>query len=133
MVECEVVVDGENSCGVEPGCRVGSPGWALLVEAITGQRRVAASYHGHERLLCPHVLGWRDGRAKLLAYQVGGETSAGRLAALEGERWRSMFVDEIEGPLVVVGPWRTARNYRPAPEAVGMDCTELAVPVGRAA
>jgi len=87
------------------------PAWAVLEQALTERRPVRARYHGAERLLCPHALGWKHGRAKVLAYQAAGETGGGPLAADPRQRWRSMFVDEIEGPVIDDSPWRSADNY----------------------
>jgi hypothetical protein len=67
-------------------------------------------YHGHERVICPHALGWKNGRAKVLSYQKAGTTSEGALPADHRQRWRSMFVDEVEGPEVIDGSWETAPN-----------------------
>lgn len=69
------------------------------------------SYHGIDRVLCPHALGWKYGRPKLLAYQNGGRTSGGPLPADPAQRWRCLFVDEIERLEVVDGPWATWTNY----------------------
>jgi hypothetical protein len=86
--------------------------WAVLAQAVTERRSVRARYHGHERLLCPHVLGWKNGRPKLLAYQAGGTTSGGALPPRHEQRWRSLFVDEIEDVVIVSDdPWQSAANY----------------------
>jgi len=46
--------------------------WEPLEAALLGHRPVTVSYHGHRRLVCPHALGWKEGRgrAMLLAYQA---------------------------------------------------------------
>ena len=49
--------------------RTRPPAWELLQHAIAEHKTVKAIYHGHERLLCPHLLGWHHERAELLAYQ----------------------------------------------------------------
>lgn len=69
------------------------------------------SYHGHERIVCPHALGWNNGRAKALCYQTGGTTSSGPLPPDPTQRWRSLFVDQIHEPTIIDGPWATADNY----------------------
>jgi len=78
------------------------------------------------------MLGWRDGRAKVLAYQAAGTTSAGALPRAVEQRWRSMFVDELEGPVAVDAAWQSAGNYCADPARAGMDRAELAVPAGLA-
>jgi hypothetical protein len=76
--------------------------WEMLATAITGRRAVLARYHERERILCPHALGWKNDRAKVLCFQAVGETSTG---------WRSMFVDELAIEITLDGSWMTADNY----------------------
>jgi hypothetical protein len=55
-----------------------------------------------------------NGRPKLLAYQATGATSAGRLPSQPEQRWRSLFVDEIEHAVIAADhPWQSAHNYSP--------------------
>lgn len=88
------------------------PAWATLAQALGERRPVRARYHGHERILCPHALGWKNGRPTVLAYQAGGTTSQGPVPADPRQRWRSLFVDEIEDAVLIDHPWQTAENYR---------------------
>lgn len=88
------------------------PVWATLAQALTERRPVRARYHGAERVLCPHALGWKKGRPKVLSYQAGGTTSQGALPDASHQRWRSMFVDEIEEAVIITDrPWETGPNY----------------------
>jgi hypothetical protein len=84
--------------------------WPLLEHAIINKLVVRARYHGHDRVLSPHALGWKNRRPKLLAYQTDGTTSQGTLPADPCQRWRSMFVDEIEDAAIIDRPWQTATN-----------------------
>ena len=45
------------------------PAWAALEDAMRRRRPVEIAYHGRRRTVSPHALGWKDGRAMLLAYQ----------------------------------------------------------------
>ena len=92
----------------------------------TQRRTVRARYHGHQRLLCPHALGWKHGRAKVLVYQAGGTTTTGTLPTNTEHRWRSMFVHEIEDLTITDDQWQTANNY--TPHSTGIDTLALAVP-----
>jgi hypothetical protein len=110
------------------------PAWQTLAQAIDERRPVRARYHGAERILCPHALGWTKGRPKVLAYQVGGTTSRGTLPTDPRQRWRSMFLDEIEAPIITDGRWqpptttaatstasitsRSRSTSKPAPESL---------------
>ena len=87
------------------------PAWPTLERALRQRRPVRAVYHGSERVLCPHALGWKNGRPKVLAYQAGGATSHGGLPPDIRQRWRSMFIDELEDAMITDGPWETANNY----------------------
>jgi len=94
------------------------PAWAVLEQGLLKRRPVQASYHGHLRLLCPHALGWKNGRAKVLAYQAGGESSHGPLTAEPTQRWRSMFIDGLKEVVTTDQPWQTADNYIPDPSGI---------------
>jgi len=85
--------------------------WAVLEQALIQRRPVQARYHGQDRVLCPHALGWKNGRPKVLCYQADGTTDHGALPTNRLQRWRSMFIDDIEEPTIIDGPWRTAPNY----------------------
>lgn len=85
--------------------------WAVLEHALSQQKPVQALYHGHPRTLCPHALGWKNSRAKVMSYQSGGTTSEGALPADPRDRWRCMFIDEIENPEITDGHWETADNH----------------------
>lgn len=99
------------------------PGWDLIRRAIEQRKTIKARYHGSDRLLCPHLLGWRGGRAKLLSYQPTAATAA---AAYDPrQRWRSMFVDELEDLAITDAPWTTAANY--TANAIGIDIIEIAI------
>ncbi len=90
--------------------------WAALEAALRQRRPIAISYHGRQRLVCPHALGWHNARALLLGYQSGGQTSTGTLPADPRLRWRCFFVDEVD-LIDEAGPadtWQTAVNYDPA-------------------
>ena len=109
-----------------------TPVWQILAHALDTRRSVAATYHNHRRVLCPHALGYSAGRAKLLAYQTSGPTSTGALPADPHQRWRSLFLDDIEHPVIIDAAWQTADNYTPT-HANGIEILAIAVnhPSGR--
>ncbi|MGI8751861.1 MAG: WYL domain-containing protein [Acidimicrobiales bacterium] len=57
------------------------PAWDILEQALRQRRPVRLTYHGRQRTVCPHALGWKNSRAMVLAYQIGGQTSTGALPA----------------------------------------------------
>lgn len=87
------------------------PAWTVLAQALDQRRPVRIAYHGHQRVVCPHALGWHNGRPKALCYQIAGTTSAGRLPHDPAQRWRSLFIDQIHDPTIIDGPWQSADNY----------------------
>ena len=97
--------------------------WAVLELALVERRVVRLRYHGHGRVVCPHVLGWKSGRAMCLCYQVGGTTSEGTLPAGPRERWRSMFVDQVEEAVLTGDAWQSGENYSPSRS----NCVDVAV------
>jgi hypothetical protein len=105
--------------------------WATLEAALRARRPVRLSYHGHERVVCPHALGWKNGRPLLLGYQAGGWTSSGALDPDPRRRWRCLFVDEVERVVAEAATaWESADNYDPAHPFSSADDVAVAVPVG---
>jgi hypothetical protein len=105
--------------------------WDALEAALRQRRAVRVSYHGHHRIICPHALGWKNGKAMLLGYQTGGHTHTGTLPEAPNNRWRNFFIDDIE--VVTAEPatsWQTAHNYNAAHPFNAID--ELTVAVTRA-
>jgi len=86
--------------------------WALLEQALLERRAIQAAYHGRTRLLSPHALGTKNGRAKVLAYQADDH------AADPTQQWRSLFVDELHDAVITDQPWGTPPpTTRPTPAA----------------
>lgn len=103
--------------------------WALLEAALQARQPVQVSYHGLERLICPHALGWKAGRPMVLGYQTGGQTTSGTLPTEPRKRWRCMYVDEIDHVTASDPPtnWDTADNYNPSQPFPAIDETALAI------
>jgi hypothetical protein len=102
--------------------------WTTLEAALRERRPVRLSYHGHERVLCPHALGWKNGRPMLLGYQAGGWTSSGSLDPDPTKRWRCLFVDEVAKVVAEPGgAWESADNYDPANPFRSIDDVAVAV------
>jgi hypothetical protein len=70
--------------------------------------------------------GWKNGRAKALVYRAGGATSAGPLPANKQQRWRSLFVDEIQDPTITDDQWQSADNYTSDSSGIGTLVVEVA-------
>lgn len=93
----------------EPALTLRMPtAWSVLHVALDERRPVRARYHGRLRVLCPHAIGWKHGRAKVLAFQ----TAVIDAPSSDPVGWRSMFVDEIEDAAISEDTWQTADNYK---------------------
>ncbi len=102
--------------------------WDALEAALRQRLPIRVAYHGHQRIVCPHALGWRNGKAMLLGYQTGGYTTTGRLAAAPNNRWRNFFIDEIDAVTAEdATSWQTAANYNPAHPFNAIDELTIAV------
>jgi len=101
--------------------------WAPLQAALRQRRPVEVSYHGRHRVICPHALGWKNHRAMVLGYQIGGQTSTGTLDPDPRKRWRCLYLDEIDHLTDHAAGWQTAANYNPARPFQAIDEVTLAI------
>jgi len=85
--------------------------FSLIEKAIRGRLQIVATYKGHQRQMCPHVLGWKDGRLQCLFYQFAGWSRTGLAGFGSPENWRCIPVDDLQSATAVRGPWHTAANY----------------------
>jgi hypothetical protein len=106
-----------------------APAWAVLEAALRQRRPVLVSYHGRQRLVCPHAMGWKDNRPMLLAYQSGGQTSTGALPADPRKRWRCLLIDDIDNVVVAdtASSWGTADNYNASHPFPAIDEVTVAI------
>jgi hypothetical protein len=64
--------------------------------AAVRRQPVAASYDGLLRLVCPHVLGRKSGRLRVLCYQFGGNSNSGLAVASDAMGgWRCLAVEKL--------------------------------------
>jgi predicted DNA-binding transcriptional regulator YafY len=81
-----------------------------LIRAIRERRVVEFEYERRHRVVEPHTLGVLDGVEELLGYQIGGESSSGRLPD-----WRRFRVRAITNLRILTQrfgsrPGRTGRH-----------------------
>jgi len=101
--------------------------WETLEAALRQRRPVRLTYHGRQRTVSPHALGWRNDKAMLLAYQTAGQAPG----ALPGPRqgWRNLVVDDI-CDITLADPaagWETADNYNASHPFNSIDQLSIAV------
>lgn len=86
--------------------------YSLVRAAVVSKRPMAAVYHGHQRLLCPHRLGWnKDGQPRVLCYQYGGESESGLEPVGSSTNWRCIAVDQLSVVELLADAWQTAPNH----------------------
>jgi len=103
--------------------------YSLVQQAILTQTPITATYHGHYREMCPHVLGIKRGRPAtpgrgrrpgraatpdeehVLCYQFGGTSNTGLRPDGSGDNWRCVRVSELMNVQLAPGPWHTAPNH----------------------
>ena len=52
--------------------------YEIVKKAIIQKKQIVAEYHGHNREMCPHVIGKKYGENQALFYQFGGTSSSGK-------------------------------------------------------
>jgi hypothetical protein len=86
--------------------------YTAIWRAVRERKQIACIFDGKYREACPIILGYAaDGKARVLAFQFGGETSP--RSKLPG--WRSFLVSEIHDLTLRDGAWieGLARHRQP--------------------
>jgi hypothetical protein len=91
-----------------PQFRQPSNTYLLIREALLRRKSVKVQYKGYERLVCPHTLGTKNGREKVLTFQYGGGSSSG---LPPGGEWRCMFLEEVTFIGELDDEWHTNTNH----------------------
>ncbi len=82
--------------------------YRLTRQAILEKKQVFAVYENHDREMCPHVLGIRDGKGRCLFYQFGGGSRTGIFSVTDPrayQNWRCMEVEKLSELTIRDGPW----------------------------
>jgi hypothetical protein len=89
--------------------------WTALHSALQARRPLLVEYHGRRRLICPHAIGWKQGRPMLLGYQTGEQTTTKTPHPDPTPRWRCFYIDQIDhtAPAQPANPWVTPHTYNP--------------------
>lgn len=82
--------------------------YSIVREAIMGQVQVVATYRGHRREMCPHVIGTKAGKRHALFFQFGGSSSSG---LPPGGEWRCIPIDELRDVASHPGEWHTGASH----------------------
>ena len=81
-----------------------TPAYQTIRDAILHKTPLTCWYADKRREICPHVLGRKNGRAQVLAFQFAGDSTSG---LPPGGEWRCMPLAAITRIAVREGPWRT--------------------------
>jgi hypothetical protein len=97
--------------------------YRLVWTAVANRQPISAIYKERFRLFCPHRLGRnREGMARVLCYQYGGESESGLAPIGSPENWRCVVFEKLRRVEAVSGSWKTAPNHsRPTTCVVDAD------------
>ena len=84
--------------------------YALVRRAIEERRQVHAIYAGHQRRMCPHVIGTRAGQQRALFFQFAGGSARGLPPAGD---WRCLSLDGLTDVSIHDGSWHTRAHSEP--------------------
>lgn len=85
-----------------------SAAYQVFRQAILEKKQVVCTYHDLPREICPHTLGYTNGREQALTFQFAGQSSSG--LPPQGE-WRCMKLDGVKDAVLRNGPWHTAPDH----------------------
>jgi len=85
-----------------------SAAYNLIRQAILAERPVTCVYQGHRRVVCPIIVGHRNGEEKALTFQVGGTSGSG---LPPGGEWRCLYLARVHDVRIVDGPWREGDRH----------------------
>lgn len=83
--------------------------YEMVRQAIVDKAQVIATYQGHVRHMCPHVIGRAaKGNRQALFFQFAGGSTTG---LPPGGQWRCIPIDGLKNVSVREGPWHTASDH----------------------
>jgi hypothetical protein len=80
----------------------------IIVEAIHKRLIVTAMYQGYQRVMCPHVIGYKDGVLNCLFFQFAGGSRSG---LPPGGQWRCVHVNQLSNVSAAPGEWHTRDDH----------------------
>jgi hypothetical protein len=82
--------------------------YATVRRAIIDRHQILATYKGHRREMCPHVIGIKDGRRQALFFQFAGSSGRG---LPPGGGWRCLPIEGLSDVVSQPGNWHTGADY----------------------
>jgi hypothetical protein len=83
---------------------------SYIVSAIQQKLVVTTVYQGHERIMCPHVIGNKNGNLNAFFFQFAGGSKSG---LRPGGQWRCVRVDDLTQVSTAAGEWHSKEDYAP--------------------
>lgn len=83
----------------------------LVCEAIRDKKQIVATYQGHVRVMCPHVVGHKNGKLQALFYQCGGTSSSGLEPVGSPRNWRCIPLVAMTDVAIQEGEWATGNDH----------------------
>ena len=88
-----------------------SSNYDLIRQAIIDKAQVIAVYQGHEREMCPHVIGLKGNKEQALFCQFGGYSGSAGTVTPDSLLWRCLSIDTLSEVLIRSGPWYTIDTH----------------------
>jgi hypothetical protein len=82
--------------------------YSIVRQAILDKDQIIATYRGHRREMCPHLIGTKDGRRQALFFQFAGSSSSGLSA---GGEWRCIPIEGLSDVLSQPGVWYNGGDH----------------------
>lgn len=82
--------------------------YSIVRQAILDKEQIVATYGGHRREMCPHVIGTKDERRQALFFQFAGSSSSGLPA---GGQWRCIPIDGLSDVISQPGEWHSGGRH----------------------
>jgi len=79
---------------------------SIIRSAIANKRVLEFTYHGHHRVVEPHVYGRKNGVDQLLGYQIGGTSKSGGVPD-----WRRFDLPDVNGATATPSGFPGPRPY----------------------
>lgn len=111
------IVEVQQRTRSEPGAAVRDV-YSIVRQAILDEDQIVATYSGHRREMCPHVIGTKNERRQALFFQFAGSSSSGVPA---GGEWRCIPIDGLSDVASQPGEWHTSSHSQPQTCVDGID------------
>jgi len=97
--------------------------YSVVRQAILDKDQIVATYRGHHREMCPHVIGMKDGRRQALFFQFAGSSSSD---LPPGGEWRCIPIDGLSDVVSQSGQWYSGGDNTQLQTCVDLVDVEIA-------